>query len=555
MGNFSALKRQAELILEKLEGKRYVLADLNQRLQTTAEDFPQDTVIQAVARVVDKMTEKEPNAIISQAQFEQIYNELVGLNISGTKFREVLGEFLLSEQKTQEINNDYIKTNRDSTDAQLQWEVDNQIKEGFDKLFEEKSDKYNPNNAARAKEKVGLELRSLGFGKPKIILAGGNSRHLVFSADLDTNRGAVRVFVPTEASGDKLPSIFIGGTKIKPLTASSLNNHLANAMDSDEGLSNVSAILQTLDILTHNVTPTMEKEDFDKIASNVPENNGSEGLSAPGTFASLPDPKNNIKEIEVPKTPMPENLKALANDMEERVIETAIGYPQDSIQLAKKIILAELDSMGFTGSQIKINCTTENGFICSAILNAPQGKVAIEVPIEMKNNSPLMPSVFAQNDFVADFTEDNLKSFISSASTTTKGYVNRESQLYGMDLSELKDLIIKSASKGDFDTCDQAMEVISERVDEDSYKQIVSDYMRILSNVDAATQQLKQSFEDSDQFVKTPTSLYPIHKRLGLPAHKLIRDAEGNYHRKDSYYAREEQDGAFFSNAKILVGE
>jgi len=54
MDNISALKRQAERLLAKMEGKRYVIGDLNKRLQSAAEEHPHDTVIQAVARVENR---------------------------------------------------------------------------------------------------------------------------------------------------------------------------------------------------------------------------------------------------------------------------------------------------------------------------------------------------------------------------------------------------------------------------------------------------------------------------------------------------------------------
>jgi hypothetical protein len=155
MDNISALKRQAERLLAKMEGKRYVIGDLSKRLQAAADDHPQDTVIQAVARVIEQKCQKNPEEIINQAEIEGFYNQLIGLNASGTRFREVLGDLLLSEQPASaQTNPSYIQAVRDDpSQGEVSYDVDTEVKEGFDQLFGSISDKYDPKAASAAKEK------------------------------------------------------------------------------------------------------------------------------------------------------------------------------------------------------------------------------------------------------------------------------------------------------------------------------------------------------------------------------------------------------------------
>jgi len=51
--------------------------------------------------------------------------------------------------------------------------------------------------------------------------------------------------------------------------------------------------------------------------------------------------------------------------------------------------------------------------------------------------------------------------------------------------------------------------------------------------------------------------MYPIHKKLGLPAHELIRDDNGIWHKRSTYAAQDAKKHieAFFSTAKVLVGD
>ena len=556
MVNFSSLKTQAEMALAKLtEGKYYELSGINQRLQKVANDYPHDTVIIAVSRVVEQLSNKNPSGIISQGEIEKIYNELIGLNVSGTKFRDVLGDLLISEKpKSATSNEKYALTMRDNPDdGQIEYDCNTEVKAGFEKLFNQISDKYDPQKASLAREKVGLELNSLGFNNVRVKIAGGNSKFLVFAADIDTNRGSVRVYIPTEASGEKFPSVFVSGNQFDELKKSNLSSYVTESSFRNSRLPNVSSILNTLNILTSETNSN--NEEFSKIASFFKEN-GNENLSAPELFASIPDQNSNLKDVQIPLTEVPKPLKVLASQIEENIMEASVGFPQSTVRFTKKMLVAELNSMGFKNSQIRVKEATSDGFICEATINTPKGKMPIEIPIEIKGNFPLLPSVFAKGDYISEFNTANIKNLVMK--NTENHIIVRDDDLSnGMSLAQLKEIIVKSAMSGDYDKCDDTIAIIEKKFGEDVYRNVVADYYKTLINVGNVKDNLTASYNDSDQFVKTPNSLYPIHKKFGRPAHDLIRDENGEYHLKSTYSSRQNQkeEGAFFSTAKVLVGD
>lgn len=557
--NINALKRAAEVALAKLEGKRYFVGDLSNRLQKTAEEYRHDTVIQAMSRVMERIASKDPEQIISQAEIEQMYNELVGLNSSGTKFREVLGDLFVKAELDMQTteNSNFIDGLRDNPDKEMLEMGSGDLTKEYGDLFSSKVDTYDPMLATSAKNKVSMELMSLGFDKTRVRLAGGNSRFLVFATDLDTNRGMVRVYVPASSTGDQYPSVFVAGNKFETLTSRNLKQHIENLINGGGKLPEVTAILNSLDIVTGNTKKQVNDSDFSKLSSIFPNSNNSEGLSS-GTniFASIDDPRNDAKSIEIPMTKMPGALRAVASEIDDTIFESSLGYPAKSILVAKKMIVAELTRMGFKGTQIKVSEPMADGFVCKATLNTPNGKITIDVPVEMNGIVPLMPSVFASGDHIADFNDIGLKSFAMKA-VSDGGFVQRDCQLYSMDIHQLKDIIACAATKGDYDTCNEALDVISDMTDADTYRNVVSDYHRMLGNIKTAQDTLKQAQDDSGQFIKTSTSIYPIHRKLGRPVHDLIRDENGEYHLKSTYHARQNQEdsAAFFSNSKVLVGD
>jgi hypothetical protein len=554
MSHFNELKRRAETLLAQLErGKEYTVGHVSQRVGQAAANHPQDTVIRAVAGVLESMSRQNPGRLISQAEMDQIYNQLVGLDASGTRFREVLGDLLLSEKPASAAPDPrYAEARRDPLQEALS-ETEPALAKELGAMFGFVDSHYDPKLATEAREKVGMELHSMGVRGARVRIAGGNPRHLVFAADIDTNRGAIRVYIPVEASGGKLPSVFVAGDRFAELTPANLKTHLEQTAIRGDRLPEVSAVLKSLDIITMQAKPTMPADKVAKIAAMLPENDGSAGLSAPGLFATLPEGKG-VGEVEIPRTEPPEALRPLAAEIEESVLEAAVGYPQVAVRLAKRMLLAELAAMGFKGTQVRVAAPTSDGFICEAALNTPRGKIAIDVPIEMRDNQPLMPAVFAQGDKVEDFNEANLKAMLAREPETVNIAVRRDSQLLGMNYHDLKDTLIRSAADGNLAVCDEVMEAIAEKYGPEIYRNTLLDYQKILLDLGSAKHQAESR---CGRILRSSTSIFPLCGHFMVPLHKVVQDGDGACHLASTYHARKNQseEGAFFSNAKVLLGD
>lgn len=547
MTNITNIKSEAERLLRELQqGNEYIIAQVDSKMRQAVTQYPRDTVIRAVAGVIERMATNDPSRVISQGEINKIYNNLVGLG-SNTQFREALGEFLNTQiEVTSTTDPEFISKNRDTQDTSLDVMagVDNELKI----LFEQSEDKYDTEKIAGAKNRVQLELASIGFDKTRTKFAGGSSEFMIFSSDLDTNRGAVRVYVPCEANTENLPSVFVGGDQFMELTAENINTHIIESANFRTQLPPVHAILHSLNILTAQVKQAMPEDDFNKIAQKIPTDK-TMPLSAPSLLGEMPEGKP-LGIVEMPRVNTPEPLKVLANDLEEQMVETALDFPLVSVRAAKKMLVAEINAMGFTGTQVKIAAPTQDGFICEAILNAPTGKVSIEVPIEMKQNRPLIPNVFAKDDQVFDFDEHSIKAFVSNGSNRDT-YINRDNQLLELDISKLKDLLIRSAIDKKFDTCDEIMAVAAERFDAVTYRNLITDFNSILKNASTHTETC------CSRQIKSPNSIYKYCGHHNVPIHDVVQDEDGNCCLKKTYFSRQAQqaEGAMFSNAKVLISE
>jgi hypothetical protein len=558
MSNITDLKRQAETILSQLtRGREFIIGNVSERLRRAAETNPRDTVIRAVAGVVESMSRKDPTRVICQAEIDQVFNGLIGLDASGTRFREVLGDLLLSEKPAGAVLDPrYAQARRDDPSQEPIDEGDPALRGELGQLFDRAADRYDPQRAADARAHVERELRSLGFLNTRVQLAGGNSRHLVFAADLETVRGPVRVHVPADASGERLPSVFVTGDRFAELTRQALEQHMEIAAVTRTRPVQVAAVLRSLDMLTGRTAAAARaaEDAAAKAAALLPEADGSGGLSGPQLVGASMPGGPAVPDVRIPQTPLPEPLKALVPDMEERLAEAGLLYPQASVRLAKRMLVAELAAMGFKGVQVRIAAPTQDGFICEALLNTPRGKVGIDVPIEMQNNQPLMPAVFAKGDLVDEFTAEALSHFLARDPDTTDPAAPSDSRLAAMSLYELKDELVKRAAAGDLSGCDGVMEAVACRFDPETYRTALLDYQRILSGLGEARQ---TSSSRCSRVLRSPNSIHPLCGHFMVPLGKVVQDERGTCHLASTYYARKDQDeaGAFFSNAKVLVSD
>jgi hypothetical protein len=511
MADISSLRRQAEALLTKMnEGKQFSLKEVVATVAEASDAYPRDTVIRAMYGVLTKLAQKHPGGIISQSDMEQIYQNVVGLNTSGTKFREVLGHLLKDNlNKTAHYNEDYVKSMRDTPemgDIEM-GSADPEVKQAMAQLFDKKYDIYKHSNVEKAHKKVVAELNAIGFKNPKVSLAGGNSKYIVFASDIDTTRGALRILIPADASGEKFPSVFVASNHCDVLTKTAIYNYINNP----EAVNNV----------------------------------------------KLPDVPETY-EVKASQKPVPKALRGIVEDLEESVVETSVGFSQTVVRNAKLMLDRELRSAGFHNSRIKVAGSTSDGFILEATLNGPHGGFSIEAPIEVSNNMPLMPSVFAKGDKLSDFNEMNLRIASQQSENSLNAVMSKNSDFVGLSKAELKDALIKSALAKDYDTCDEVINVVAQKFDGGVYKSFVADYNQILTSVDSTEKRIRTAYEeDKHLFVKSPNSIYPIHKKLGRPLNELVRDENGEYHIASTYYARQNQqeEGVFFNTSKILVGD
>jgi hypothetical protein len=564
--NVSDLAKLAQdLLNEKEHGQEFMLSDVHNITRQAYENYPEDTVIRQFAYVIEQMADKQPHGTtISQKEMTKIYNDLVRLS-GDSKFRKVLGMFVMDTQTAKTASEEYIAMNRvdaDNTQLSLNEYVDKDLVDALDGLFggsikQEKA--YSDEVAEKGAEYVKVELEALGF-KPKVDILGGDKSTLVYVAHFDTQKGLVAVAVPINISSNKLllPSTFVADDHLEELTADKLSYFIdKKAYTNNFSVPNVNAILKAVGMMTGQVK-TASNDEFEVNLERFNDRGEVVHLSTPELISDkeLAEPQPYIDTT--PDVEMPKELAHLAQDFEDDVLEAVSSFGKDAVKAGKHLVLAELAEAGFKNAQVRFGAESGDSICYMAAIATPKGPVEIEIPVEMQETAnsgyrPLAPSYFACDGLIEDFTSSKLQRFALSRPAPSSGQVVYSTEHSYMTLPELRDEIIKAASDSDYVACEMILGTIQERFAEEDYKNAVADYHYLLM--------LKNNREENAPKCskEIPAGKGSIEARcghFGVPMSKVVVGEDGHCKLRSSVEREKlnpvEESGAAISTSKLF---
>jgi hypothetical protein len=523
IGDF--VKLAQNLLNEQQNGQEFMLLDVYKQTREAYERFPEDPVIRQVAFVVEKMTEKaKSGTIINQAQVSKIHNEFARLS-ENSKFKMVLGHLLINTNASTPNGQDFVRLNRlDAENSSINFEdlVDQNLVGNFDVALNGNGTikPFDQKTAEKGAEYVKVELVSLGFNNPRVKILGGNEDTLIYTASFDTEKGLVDVKIPIDLHNKQLifPSTFIAEDRIESLTAANINNFV------------------------------------NKVAQerNPNINNRAGNLHSDIAFDTDIQIAGTEQKVEMPK-----ELVHLSRDFDDSILEAASAFGKNIINKGKQVVIRELVAAGFKNAQVKFGSENTDSVIYLASINTPKGAVEIEVPVEMKVVSntyvPLLPTYFAYDGLVEDFTAAKLQRFaISLPAPSTKNVVCSSAYNY-MLLPELKDEILKAASENDYPTCETILQYIEDKFSEEDHRNSIADYQYLLMT--------KTKIASKEQHVcrrmipAGKTSIYDYCGCYNVPMNKVVADDHGNCILKSAVERQKlnplDQSGVLISNSKI----
>lgn len=488
--NFDASKlvRMAE---EFLEGREFFVSAVLERVREASNAFPHDGAIRTAQLVLEKKASREGSlATMSQNDFQRLYTDVSGLGNTEV-FRELLGDLLRQDgpSAVAHYNNELASSLRSSgTEVDL---VDPDLAESFAGLFDAPSNVVRGSFIDNGRKGVELELTSLGFLSPSVEVAAKNDQFVVYAAAIDSSNGRFAALVPAEIKMGTvlMPSVFVSGGHFVELNRSNLLSYA-------QEVAQVGAKDHPQKILEALTAAATQQDGMEKTAS-VQMDGNSIVLAAPSIYqAQIEDDRPTELELTPEVVSMPQELEHLTEGMiRDVLVEAGLSFDAPVIASAKNVISSELQGMGIPYGKISVASEFDSGILISATLKGLGGAKTIDVPVEIVNGQPLMPSVFTSGVVAKPFEERELKAFAMGSEGTFNAIM---SDKYGMTFPELHKFALKNAAFGNFVEVEESLAVIAERFGDQYHKFAFDDLMGLLN----AGFNEEQPAESVDRYLK-----------------------------------------------------
>lgn len=491
MNNLKQLRLQAERALAKLQnGKSFPTKYVVDRLNNAAENYPRDILICTARDVIQKKA--STNNFISQQEVYGVYNSLYNYSGGYSKFREVLGDLLPTEEVKYDLPTKNASGSRDNLagNAESIFVNNESTKEAADSfahifsLSSEGSFSTSGNKTIRKAEKFAkLQLNSLGCA-PKAISAVKNNEHFILCKasfqSTSTKESSLNIPVQVKNGNPVLPEYFISEGNLVPLNKENVLVHLK-----------------------------AEEQDFKKYELDA--------------FAS----QRRTDCLSVDKAVVPQSLKSFAN-LEDELMTAASKFSKEQVNMARSVVDMELKGFGFKNPQVKVAGSVDNGILFSVELPV-MGKVSsVEVPVKFRNGKVLYPSSFICENKTYDFNQSSVLK-VASENSKSSAFNHNDVDWDSMSYHSLVNTMEDSVARGNLKLAEDCLAQIQNKYSGQQVLNALTSYSSLLKKSSGVNQEsfVKEALRRGE-LIKTPTSFDLYSPKYGMYLSKLAFDSQGN---------------------------
>lgn len=235
-------------------------------------------------------------------------------------------------------------------------------------------------------------------------------------------------------------------------------------------------------------------------------------------------------------------------------LETAKGiaelnFSKSTVENGRNVIASKIASFGYR-PQITVTACDYNSITYAVAIATKNGPLGFEVISEVENEKPLVPYIMAVSDKVYDFTVQGLETAINDKVNNNK-VLAVVSPLYDLKSSEIVAIIKQAAGKGDYQTAEEALNVLSEKADFTSYAIALNEYIKGV-NGDITKEACKSSECKCTRIIKASNRGKPLCGHLNLPLDQVSQDKNGNCIPKYRENMNDTYEGMLFNTSKIF---
>jgi hypothetical protein len=516
MKQIKKIVEQAKLALDKLNnGKTYPTSYVVGRLEKSVANNPGDALIGYMRDVFSKRASNQ--SFVSQKEITEAYDSLYGMSGGRSSFRNELEDLLMSKQAAE-------PQERTGTASRIPYEKSLEPLYAPSDLSEELGGAFSLNDKAsfaalsnntlrRAEKFAKLQLTALDYTPSEVTAIRSNEHFVLCNASVSTSDFTqVNIPIPVQVTNGMptLPTSFVQGDTLVKLNKENL------------------------------FVFVKDQRNFTKKASR-------------GKYEA----QRAFGELRVESPAMPSALEKFAN-LDNELVAAATLFSRDQVNNAINVVSAELSSLGLNRTQIKLASANDKTLNFLVSIPSAGGQVSAEIPVDMPNGMPVIPSHLSVASKVYRLNEAGLKSLLAyAAETPSINKVSRETEEMGrMTYAQLVDQIDAGVASSNFKQAEAALDVIGSKFGSTKYLASLDRFSKLLkhSSGNAERDDLIKAAVDRGDLISVSTSVQLYCPKLGLPLSKVAFDEKGRVIPKTRVaQTLDSNSGALISTSKITL--
>jgi hypothetical protein len=303
-----------------------------------------------------------------------------------------------------------------------------------------------------------------------------------------------------------------------------------------------SASVDTSDHMQVNIpVPVQLSNGSPTLPTHFIQDGGLVKLNKENVFVFVKDSSNNIKktarqafegqrsirEFEVDTPFLPAALEKFAK-LEDDLVAAATSFSPAQVRAATNVVALEFSDL-VKNPQVKVASSNARTLTFDVRVPTASGDVAVQVPVDMPEGSPVIPTKFNYNGASYKINSDSLNK-IASVKNESKALVSREvEEMSRLAYNQLMDRVVDGTSRGDLKLAEDALATINAKFGGEQYIAALNQFSSLLKHASGNSDReklVKQALANGT-FIRVPTSAELYCPKLGLPASKVGFDEAG----------------------------
>ncbi len=523
----------------------FALPLLVSKIRKTAQENPNDQTLRVITTVLSKMSENG-KIFITRAELCDVYSKFATNSTMAYNFFNSHGILEKEEELPQrQLAGNIDKSSYDQTELANK-KVANSLSGLWDEQGVPKKDsvdtRYDPTMAMQAKTITNLELSRLGCQPKAVKTFAGTSDLIICDAVYETSRGEAHILIPVELSksGVLIPTLFLsrfGATELKP-------NALKDCI-LDSGGRNLQINAEQL----LNVVSTVKE------ATNLSELELRKLITANSDNSEIVFNKQAaIQEINkqaqnAPIQPKIENTESFDSYLNSCKGLAEITFGKTAVENGRNMIINKMASFGYK-AQVSVSSSYDDSIMYAVGFDSAKGPIGFEVVAEVKGDKVNIPTIAAIKESVFDFTRAGIDNIAISAVSDSE-MLAKVSPVYSLKPSEILETMKRAADKGDYKTAEDALNVLNQTADHETYIKAMAEYMRSINTNGNVVKQASNESKCS-MIIRTATHNGPVCGHLNLPLDKVYQNKYGECVPKYRQSMDDTYEGMMFHTSKIF---